>query len=65
MANNALYLEENIELQMEILREISFVLNVTVVILGSILKLPQIVELYKNKSSKGISIWGNFLDLIW
>ena len=50
---------------MEILREISLVLNVTVVILGSVLKIPQIIELYKSKSSKGISIWGNFLDLIW
>lgn len=49
---------------MEILREISLVLNVTVVILGSVLKIPQIIELYKSKSSKGISIWGNFLDLI-
>lgn len=50
---------------MEILREISLLLNMTVVILGSVLKFPQIIEVYKSKSSKGISVWGSFLDFIW
>ncbi|XP_065889527.1 mannose-P-dolichol utilization defect 1 protein-like [Dysidea avara] len=46
-----------------VLYHVSFVLNVTVVVLGSVMRLPQIIKLYRAKSSEGISIWANLVDL--
>jgi len=47
------------------LHQVIFLLNITVVVLGSVMRLPQIIKLYRAKSSEGISIWANLVDLTW